>query len=260
LKLASPGFVGDALGQPVKAFTLGLLALAALVLLVACANLAQRAGGARARTGSASWRSGLDWRGPRPHRAPAADRIGAARRALAVRAGCGSPRSAPGRSVVARADRLPVQFDVAVDPAVCCSRASRRCVPASCSGRAGAPRLDRRSHTAIRDGHDARASRGLAASGSAGRRPGCGLLRARRRVSVVAARPATGAHDAARLRSASVSMVGFELGLGGYSTEEGKRFQQRALPRSNDCPAWRPPRTVFAAAQYRSVVDTHPRD
>src|SRR2546428_539383 len=39
LKLTQPGFVGDALGQPVRAFTLGLLALAALVLLVACANL-----------------------------------------------------------------------------------------------------------------------------------------------------------------------------------------------------------------------------
>jgi len=38
--LAKPGLIGDAGGRPVRAFTLGLLALAALVLLAACANLA----------------------------------------------------------------------------------------------------------------------------------------------------------------------------------------------------------------------------
>lgn len=40
LKLARPGLIGDFLGAPVRMFTLGVLALAALVLIAACANLA----------------------------------------------------------------------------------------------------------------------------------------------------------------------------------------------------------------------------
>jgi predicted permease len=39
-KLARPGLVGDTIRGPVKAFTAGVLALAGLVLLAACANLA----------------------------------------------------------------------------------------------------------------------------------------------------------------------------------------------------------------------------
>ena len=39
-KLAKPGLAGDWVGGPMKAFTLGVLGLAALVLLAACANLA----------------------------------------------------------------------------------------------------------------------------------------------------------------------------------------------------------------------------
>jgi predicted permease len=39
-RLAKPGLVGDLIGSPAKAFTLGVLLLAALVLLAACANLA----------------------------------------------------------------------------------------------------------------------------------------------------------------------------------------------------------------------------
>lgn len=40
VRLARPGLVGDALRRPVKAFTAGVLALAGLVLLAGCANLA----------------------------------------------------------------------------------------------------------------------------------------------------------------------------------------------------------------------------
>ncbi len=40
VKLARPGLVGDLLGGPVRAFTIGVLVLAGLVLLAACANLA----------------------------------------------------------------------------------------------------------------------------------------------------------------------------------------------------------------------------
>jgi len=40
LKLSRPGLIGDTLGGPVRAFTIGILVLAGLVLLAACANLA----------------------------------------------------------------------------------------------------------------------------------------------------------------------------------------------------------------------------
>jgi predicted permease len=40
IKLTRPGLVGDAVGAPARAFAFGVLALAALVLLTACANLA----------------------------------------------------------------------------------------------------------------------------------------------------------------------------------------------------------------------------
>ena len=38
-RLSQPGLLGDTLGQPVRAFLFGVLALAALVLIAACANL-----------------------------------------------------------------------------------------------------------------------------------------------------------------------------------------------------------------------------
>ena len=39
-RLTRPGLIGDAIGSPARAFSLGIVALAALVLLAACANLA----------------------------------------------------------------------------------------------------------------------------------------------------------------------------------------------------------------------------
>jgi len=39
-KLSKPGLIGDFVGAPARAFTLGVLLLAALVLLAACTNLA----------------------------------------------------------------------------------------------------------------------------------------------------------------------------------------------------------------------------
>jgi predicted permease len=39
LKISKPGFLGDALGGPVHGFLIGVMSLAALVLLAACANL-----------------------------------------------------------------------------------------------------------------------------------------------------------------------------------------------------------------------------
>jgi predicted permease len=65
-RLGRPGLVGDALGGPAKAFTLGILVLAGLVLLTACANLAslltahgaerQREMAIRLSVGATRWR------------------------------------------------------------------------------------------------------------------------------------------------------------------------------------------------------------
>jgi predicted permease len=65
-RLGRPGLVGDALGGPAKAFTLGILILAVLVLFTACANLAslltahgaerQREMAIRISVGATRWR------------------------------------------------------------------------------------------------------------------------------------------------------------------------------------------------------------
>lgn len=66
LRFGRPGLVGDSLGGPAKAFTLGILILAGLVLLTACANLAslltargtdrQREMAIRLSVGATRWR------------------------------------------------------------------------------------------------------------------------------------------------------------------------------------------------------------
>jgi len=230
LKLAQPGFVGDALGQPVKAFTLGLLALAALVLLVACANLASVVG------------------------ARGADR----QRELAIRISIGAGRArivrqllteslvialvggAAGCALAMAGARalsawhapidFPVQLDVALDPAVLLFASAISIAAGVLFGVAPARRASTvEPSAALKDGHDA---------GSPRRFPLRDLLVAVQ-VALCFVLVAASLLSLRGLQQAltmplgfdphGVTMVGFELGLGGYSAEDGKRFQQRAL-------------------------------
>jgi len=72
-KLAKPGLIGDLIGSPAKAFALGVLALAALVLLAACTNLASMFT-ARATDRHATCCPARHWRGARPRNASGLDR------------------------------------------------------------------------------------------------------------------------------------------------------------------------------------------
>ncbi len=231
LKLASPGFVGDALGQPVKAFTLGLLALAALVLLVACANLASvlAARGAD-RQRELAIRISIGAGRGRIVRQLLTESVLLA--ALGGAAGCGlATIGARALSAWRAPIDLPMQFDVAVDPAVLLFA----CIVSLCAGVLFGVAPARRAstvdpNTAIRDGHDARASRGawpLRDLLVGVQVAVCFVLVAACLLSLRGLQQALTMPLGFDPRG--VSMVGFELGLGGYSTEEGKRFQQRAL-------------------------------
>ena len=248
LKLAQPGFAGDALGQPVKAFTLGLLVLAALVLLVACANLA----------------SVVAARG--------ADR----QRELAIRISIGAGRGrivrqllteslviailggAAGCTIALAGARalsawhapidFPVQLDVPLDPAVLLFASAISVVAGMLFGVAPARRASTVDpNAALKDGHDA---------GSPRRYPLRDLLVACQ-VALCFVLVAASLLSLRGLQQAltmplgfdprGVTMVGFELGLGGYSTDDGKRFQQRALEAVQQLPG------VTAAAYGNSL-------
>jgi predicted permease len=230
LKLTQPGFVGDALGRPVRAFTFGLLTLAALVLLVACANLA----------------SVLAARG--------ADR----QRELAIRISIGAGRGRIVRQLLTESLLLalvggaagcalafagaralsawhapidfPVQLDISIDPAVLLFATVASLAAGVLFGVAPARRAARIDPgVSLKDGHDAVSTHRLPLRDLlvAAQVALCFVLIAGSLLSLRGLQQALTMPLGFDPRG--VTMVGFELGLAGYSRDDGRRFQQRAL-------------------------------
>jgi predicted permease len=248
-KLASPGFAGDALGAPVKAFTLGLLGLAALVLLVACANLA----------------SLLAARGADRHRELAIRlSIGAARARIVQQllteslllsviggaVGCGI--AAGGAALLSgwRAPvDFPVHFDIVVNRTVLLFALAVSVLTGLLFGVAPARRASMVAPGAIiKDRFDGTTRwrcwpvRDLLVGVQVAL---CFVLLAASFLSL------RGLQQALTLPLGldprGVTIVGFELGLAGYSAEDGRRFQQHALKAVQSLPG------VEAAAYGNSV-------
>jgi predicted permease len=229
LGLTRPGLVGDALGAPVRAFTLGVLALAALVLFAACANLA----------------SVLAARG--------ADR----RRELAIRLSIGASRgrilrqlltetllvSTIGGAVAsglafgaARALSawhapvdVPIQFDIALDTRVLLFACAVSTAAGLLFGLAPARQAARTDpNTALKDGAQGAVRRwplrdvlvSVQVALSVVLVSACVLsLRGLQRAAVMAI----------GMDVRGVTMVGFDLGLAGYSKANGAALQRRVL-------------------------------
>jgi predicted permease len=247
-KLAKPGLAGDWVGGPAKAFTLGVLGLAALVLLAACANLASLL------------------------TARAADR----QREIAVRLSIGARRSRVVRQVLTETLVLslaggaagcslalllsqalsrwrapmgfPVQFNVNPDWRVFLFAFAVSVVAGALFGFAPAWRASKTDANAVLKG----------AVTSWGRRrlafrdvlvvlkvAVCFVLVAACLLSL------QGLQQALKMRlgfeQEGVSVVAFDLGLAGYSEEKGSTFQQRALETVKQLPG------VRSAAYSNSV-------
>ncbi len=247
-KLAKPGLAGDWVGGPAKAFTLGVLGLAALVLLAACANLASLL------------------------TARAADR----QREIAIRLSIGAKRARVVRQVLTetlvlslaggaagyalafvlsqaltrwRAPMdIPVQFDVNPDWRVFLFALVVSIVAGALFGSAPAWRASKTDANSVLKG----------AATSWGRRrlafrdvlvvlqvALCFVLVTTCLISL------GGLQQALKMRLGfepqEVSVVAFDLGLAGYSEEKGRAFHQRVLDAVKQLPG------VRSAAYSNSV-------
>jgi predicted permease len=229
--LAEPGLMGDVLRTPIKAFAFGLLALATLVLLMACVNLAVM----------------LTARGADRQRELAIRLSIGARRGRIVRqlltetlllAGVGGSLGLGAATGAARALSawrppvdVPIQFDVTADVRVFIFALAVATVAGLLFGIAPALKASRTDAQA--------ALKGLVARSGGGRRLAMGDLLVAVQVAicvvlVAACLPAIrGLNAALRLpigfRPAGLTMVGYDVGLAGYSTARGADFERRAI-------------------------------
>ena len=235
-KLTRPGLVGDALGAPARAFAFGVLSLAGLVLLTACANLA----------------STLAARGTDRRRELAIRLSIGASRARIVRqlltetivlATVGGAVGALGATIAARAlsswqlpITLPVQFDLHPDVRVFALAFFVSLVAGLGFGVAPARQAARTDpNTALKSVDGARGRRWpirdvLVAAQVAL----CFVLVAACLMSL------RGLQSALTMplgfESAGVAMASFDLGLAGYSREAGESVRRRGLEIISDRP------------------------
>ena len=246
--LARPGLVGDALGAPIRAFSFGVLMLAALVLLTACANLASMVA------------------------ARAADR----QREIAIRLSIGATRSRVIRQLLTETLVLsalggicgyglamllsrtlsawhapldfPVQFDVTPDWRVFCFAAAISAVAGILFGLAPARHAARTDANAVLKGET---------SGLRGQRLAlrdvlvvvqvalCFVLVSACLLSLRGLQKSLSMHLG--FEPQGVTMAAFDLGLAGYSENRGPEFQRRALDALSRLPG------VQSAAYSNSV-------
>jgi predicted permease len=240
--------VGDALGAPVRAFSFGVLLLAALVLLTACANLASMLA------------------------ARAADR----QREIAIRLSIGATRGRVIRQLLTETLVLsvlggacgyglatllsrtlsawrapldfPVQFDVTPDWRVFCFAATISAIAGILFGLAPARHAARTDSNAVLKGET---------SGFQGHRLAlrdvlvvvqvalCFVLVSACLLSLRGLQKSLSMHLG--FEPQGVTMAAFDLGLAGYSEERGRAFQQRALDALSRLPG------VQSAAYSNSV-------
>ena len=247
-RLAKPGLIGDLVGGPARASALGVLALAALVLLAACANLASML------------------------TARAADR----QREIAIRLAIGAGRGRVVRQVLIETLMLslagggagyllatflsqalsrlrapmdfPVQYDVNPDWRVFLFAVAGSLVAAALFGSAPAWRASRADPNAVLRGSSTTWGRSRLAFRDILVVVQVGLCFVLVSASLLSLR---GLQQALNLNlgfeSQHVSVAAFELGLAGYSEERGSAFQQRALAAVQSLPG------VESAAYSNSV-------
>ena len=231
IRLARPGLVGDLLGGPVRAFTFGVMILAALVLLAACANLAsvlaargadrQRELAIRISIGASRWRIVRQLLTETLMLSVAGGAMGCA---LAF---------AGARALTAWRAPLdfPVQLDIAVDTRVLLFACGVSLLAGLLFGVSPARQASRTDpNRALKETAGANAT--------SHRWPIRDLLVAVQVALCVVLVSASllalrGLQQASTMRlgfdPAQVSMVGLDLGLAGYGPDAGPQFQRRAL-------------------------------
>jgi predicted permease len=248
IKLSQPGLLGDTAGAPARAFAMGVLGLAALVLLAACANLA----------GLLTARGADRQREMAIRLSIGASRGRIVRQVLTESLLLSAAGGAAGYSLAMSLARLlsklkapldvPIQFDVNPDWTVFLFASTVALLAGVLFGVAPANHASRTNANAVLKGEQV---------GWRGQRVPlrdvlvvlqvafCFVLVSACLLSLRGLQKAMTTHLG--FEPQGVATVGFELGLAGYSEEQGRAFQKRALEAVRQSPG------VDSAAYSNSV-------